>query len=46
VATSQFKAFDQGRTAFESTAKQGVWLDQECDQGVAVECFMTANLSL
>lgn len=33
-----FKSYDQGRKAFEGTAKQGVWLDEEPPQAVYTEC--------
>ena len=35
-----FKSFDQGRKAFQGTAKQGIWLDEECPMDVYVECLM------
>lgn len=35
-----FKAFEQGRGAFEGTAKDGVWLDEECPMDVYGECLI------
>lgn len=35
-----FKSFDQGRKAFQGTAKHGIWLDEECPIEVYVECLM------
>jgi phage terminase large subunit-like protein len=37
-ATIQFKSYDQKREAFQGTAKQGVWLDEEPPEDVATEC--------
>ncbi len=37
---SQFKSYDQGRRAFEGTAKDGVWLDEEPPDDVEVECLL------
>lgn len=34
-----FKSFDQGRKAFEGTAKQGVWLDEEPPRAIYTECL-------
>ncbi len=33
-----FKSFDQGRRAFQGTAKHGVWLDEEVPEDVWGEC--------
>ena len=33
------KSFDQGRTAFEGTSLQGVWLDEEPKQAIYTECL-------
>ena len=38
TASLQFKSFAAGRTSFEGTAKQGIWLDEECEQDIAGEC--------
>ena len=35
-----FKAFEQGRGAFEGTAKDGIWLDEECPMDVYGECLI------
>lgn len=38
-ARVNFKSYDQGRKAFEGTAKQGVWLDEEPPQAIYTECL-------
>lgn len=38
-ARLNFKSYDQGRKAFEGTAKQGVWLDEEPPQAIYTECL-------
>lgn len=35
-----FKSFDQGRRAFQGTAKHWIWLDEECPEDVYGECLM------
>jgi len=35
-----FKSFDQGRKSFQGTAKEGIWLDEECPEDVYSECLM------
>lgn len=35
-----FKSFDQGRRAFQGTAKELIWLDEECPEDVYGECLM------
>lgn len=37
-ARVNFKSYDQGRKAFEGTAKQGVWMDEEPPQAIYTEC--------
>lgn len=34
-----FKSYDQGRRAFEGTAKHGVWLDEEPPLAIYTECL-------
>lgn len=34
-----FKSYDQGRKAFEGTAREGVWLDEEPPQAIYTECL-------
>lgn len=36
----QFKSFDQGRDAFQGTAKHVIWLDEECPMDVYEECLL------
>jgi phage terminase large subunit-like protein len=46
ISSLQFKSFDQGRISFQGTIKQGVWLDEEPDEGIVAECVlrtMTTN---
>lgn len=38
-ARLNLKSYDQGRKAFEGTAKQGVWLDEEPPQAIYTECL-------
>lgn len=40
VATLQFKSFKEGRTSFQGTAKQGIWLDEEPDTDIPEECIL------
>lgn len=35
-----FKSFDQGRRAFQGTAKEVIWLDEECPEDVYGECLI------
>ena len=35
-----FKAYDQGRKTFQGTAKHGIWLDEEPDEGIYDECLI------
>jgi phage terminase large subunit-like protein len=35
-----FKSFEQGRKAFQGTEKDGIWLDEESNEGVRAECIM------
>lgn len=35
-----FKSFDQGRRAFQGTAKEVIWLDEECPIDVYNECLI------
>lgn len=35
-----FKSFDQGRRSFQGTAKEVIWLDEECPVDVYNECLM------
>ena len=35
-----FKSYDQGRRVFQGTAKEGIWLDEECPKDVYEECLM------
>lgn len=34
-----FKSYDQGRKAYEGTAREGVWLDEEPPQAIYTECL-------
>jgi phage terminase large subunit-like protein len=34
------KSYDQGRKSFQGTAKQGIWVDEECPDDVYEECLM------
>lgn len=45
-ASLSLKSYDQRREAFQGTAKQGIWLDEECDPSIYGECLirtMTTN---
>jgi phage terminase large subunit-like protein len=35
-----FKSYDQGRRVFQGTAKQGIWLDEECPMDVYNESIV------
>lgn len=35
-----FKSFDQGRRSFQGTAKELIWLDEECPLDIYGECLM------
>jgi phage terminase large subunit-like protein len=39
VAKVGLKSYDQGRKAFEGTAKQGIWLDEEPPLAIYTECI-------
>ncbi len=39
----QFKSFDQGRTAFEGTEKDIIWLDEECPMDIYTECLLRTS---
>lgn len=39
-STLGLKSFDQGRRAFQGTAKEVIWLDEECPADVYGECYM------
>lgn len=39
VSIIGFKTNDAGRVSFEGTAKDYVWVDEECDEGVWSECL-------
>lgn len=39
-STIGFKSFDQGRRSFQGTAKELIWLDEECPIDVYGECMM------
>lgn len=39
-STLGFKSFDQGRRSFQGTAKEIIWLDEECPEDVYGECQM------
>jgi phage terminase large subunit-like protein len=34
------KSYDQGRIAFQGTAQDGIWLDEECPMEVYMECLV------
>lgn len=36
----QFKSYEQGRVAFQGTAKQLIWLDEECPEDIYTECLV------
>lgn len=40
VSRLAFKSYDQGRTAFQGTEKDVVWLDEESNEGIRAECVM------
>lgn len=35
-----FKSYDQGRISFQGTERDLIWLDEECDRSIYVECLM------
>lgn len=39
-STLGFKSFDQGRRSFQGTAKELIWLDEECPEDVYNECLI------
>ena len=46
LSSCTLKTYEQGRHAFQGTAKQVIWLDEECPQDVYSECLtrtMTVN---
>lgn len=40
ISVLQFKSYDQGRTAFEGTKQDGIWLDEEPPLDVYTECLL------
>lgn len=40
TSTIGFKSYDQGRSKFQGTAKDGVWLDEEPPADVYAECML------
>lgn len=40
ISQLQLKSFDQGRTAFEGTEKDGIWLDEEPPLDIYTECLL------
>jgi phage terminase large subunit-like protein len=40
VSRLGFKSFDQGREAFQGTAKHVIWLDEESNEAIRAECAM------
>lgn len=40
VSTITFKSYEQGREAFQGTEQDGIWLDEECDEGIYNECLI------
>ena len=40
ISTVYFKTNDAGRTAFEGSKKDAIWIDEECDQEVYFEILM------
>lgn len=46
MSVLQFKSYDQGRVVFQGTEQDLIWLDEEPDLGIYVECLlrtMTTN---
>lgn len=39
-STLAFKSYDQGRRSFQGTAKEVIWLDEECPMDVYGECLV------
>lgn len=39
-STLAFKSYEQGRISFQGTEKDGIWLDEEPDEGIRAECVM------
>lgn len=35
-----FKSFDQGRTSFQGTEQEVIWLDEESEEGIRNECLL------
>lgn len=40
VSQLGLKSYDQGRIAFQGTAQDGIWLDEECPMDVYMECLV------
>lgn len=40
ISQIQLKSYDQKRTAFEGTEKDGIWLDEEPPQDIYTECLL------
>ncbi len=40
ISTVTFKSYEQGREAFQGTEQDGIWLDEECDEGIYNECLI------
>lgn len=40
VSVLQFKAYEQGRQAFQGTSQDFIHLDEECDNSVYTECLL------
>lgn len=39
-STVGFKSYEQGRKAFQGTERDGIWLDEESNEGIRAECVM------
>lgn len=39
-STIGFKSYEQGRKAFQGVEKDGIWLDEESNEGVRAECVL------
>lgn len=40
ISELTLKSYDQAREAFQGTNKDGIWLDEECDRDIYVECLL------
>lgn len=40
ISSITFKSYEQGREAFQGTEQDGIWLDEECDEGIYNECLI------